>query len=135
MSKREENFGRVRVNDPGPRELEWRDALRRYVESGLTVRDFCRRERLAESLFYYWKREIARRDLGLKAPTRNGRAKPRRPRHAATKHGFVPLNVCRVELTHAPLELVLTDGRCVRIGGDFDESVLKKLLGTLEATR
>ncbi len=103
----------------------------------MSVREFCRRERLAESLFYYWKREITRRDLGLSSPTRNGKSKPRRPRRVAakSKNCFVPLNICRVELTQAPLELVLTDGRCVRIGGNFDEAALKRLLDVLGSTR
>jgi len=135
MGRRLDKFGRVRVNDPRPRELEWRDSMRRYRECGLSVREFCRRERLAESLFYYWKREIARRDLGLSAPTRSDKVKPRRSRQVATKNGFVPLNVCRVELTQAPLELVLTDGRSVRIGGNFDVAVLKQLLDVLGSTR
>ena len=116
-------------NDPTPRELESRDMMRRYRESGLTVAAFCKRERLSVSLFYYWKREIARRDLGLPKGSGNGKPRPHR------ESPFVPLNVCRVELDQAPLELVLGDSRRVRIGGDFDADVLKKLLAVLEPAR
>ena len=44
------------------REASWRAALRRQVTGGLSVREFCRREKLAESNFYAWRRTIARRD-------------------------------------------------------------------------
>jgi hypothetical protein len=126
QQNREKFASRSGAHEPTPRELEWRDTLRRYRESGLTVVAFCKRERFALSLFYYWKREIARRDLGLPKASSNG--KPRPPRDSR----FVPLKVCRVEIQQAPLELVLADNRRVRIGGDFDAGVLKKLLAVLE---
>lgn len=125
--------GLAPVHEPTPREAEWRDTLRRWRESGLNGRAFCQRERFAESLFYYWRREIARRDLGLSATSGNGKSKAKRARPVTKSGGrFVPLEVCRVELNQAPLEVVLTDGRRVRIGSDFDAGVLKKLLTVLE---
>jgi hypothetical protein len=44
------------------RERFWRAALRRQQTSGLTAKEFCRREQLAETAYYYWRRELARRD-------------------------------------------------------------------------
>ena len=44
------------------RERFWRAALRRRQTSGLTAKEFCRREQLAETAYYYWRRELARRD-------------------------------------------------------------------------
>lgn len=44
------------------REAFWRDALRRHDASGLSVRAFCRREKLHESAFYFWRRAVAERD-------------------------------------------------------------------------
>jgi transposase len=32
-----------------------------WSASGLTVRDFCRRRRLTETSFHYWRRELRRR--------------------------------------------------------------------------
>jgi transposase-like protein len=114
-----------------PREQEWRDTLARWRRSGQTVREFCQRERLSVSLFYYWKKEVARRDLGLPPMACNGKPKPARTRRAAK---FVPLNVLRVDLDEATLEVVLAGGRRLKIGGDFNAAVLKKLLGVLEPT-
>lgn len=44
------------------REQYWRDTLARFGTSGLSVREFCRREKLGEPLFYAWRRTIAERD-------------------------------------------------------------------------
>lgn len=44
------------------REGGWRELLARQAASGLSVRAFCRREKLHESSFYAWRRTIAERD-------------------------------------------------------------------------
>ena len=44
------------------REQFWRITLGRFAESGLDIRGFCRRHRLPETAFYFWRREIAARD-------------------------------------------------------------------------
>ena len=55
------------------KERRWREALERFRASGQSVREFCRRERLAESAFYAWRRTIGARDVAggarRKAPT------------------------------------------------------------------
>lgn len=40
----------------------WRFVLTQRIESGLSVRDFCRQEGLSEPSFYSWRRTIAGRD-------------------------------------------------------------------------
>ena len=44
------------------KERFWRGALTRQAASGPGVRAFCRREKLTESAFYFWKRTISQRD-------------------------------------------------------------------------
>lgn len=44
------------------REERWRRLLRQHGESGLTVREFCRRRKVTETAFYYWRRELQRRE-------------------------------------------------------------------------
>ena len=41
------------------KERGWRATLKRQAASGLSVRGFCRREKLAESAFYAWRRIVA----------------------------------------------------------------------------
>ncbi len=44
----------ARTPDPKLHGL-WRDRIRRQVQSGLTIAQFCQRERIARSKFYAWK--------------------------------------------------------------------------------
>ena len=37
----------------------WRERLRRYARSGLTVAEFCRREGVSVPSFYQWRRRLA----------------------------------------------------------------------------
>jgi transposase-like protein len=59
------------------KERRWRETVRRFARSGLSVRAFCRRERLAESAFYFWRRELARRDGEM--PKRAGDSRRKLP--------------------------------------------------------
>ena len=54
------------------KERSWRDVVRRYAGSGLSVREFCRRESLAEASFYAWRRTLAERDAAATTPMRGG---------------------------------------------------------------
>ena len=44
------------------RERVWRGVVDRQRLSGLSVREFCRRELVSEASFYAWRRELLRRD-------------------------------------------------------------------------
>jgi hypothetical protein len=46
--------------DPA-REKFWRRTIRQQ-RSGLSVRDFCQRERLRDGAFRWWRQELPRRD-------------------------------------------------------------------------
>jgi hypothetical protein len=103
------------------KEQHWRDLIARWQGSGLSVRAFCQRQRLAVPSFYAWRRTIRQRD---------GRAHP-----AAAPITFVPVQV-RHDATDPPaaLELVLTHGRCLRIPPGFDPAHLHALLRALEGS-
>jgi transposase-like protein len=81
------------------KELFWRDVLRQHVASGLSVREFCRREGIAEANFYAWRRTLAERDQQPAA--RDGqlgaRAAEGRPQPA-----FIPAIVPVLTSTAAP---------------------------------
>jgi hypothetical protein len=103
--------------DPS-KEQHWRRLLARWQDSGLSVRVFCRRHHLAEPTFYAWRRALAQ----LPSP---GATEPLT---------FVPLDV--LQDTPSPpapaLELVLGDGRLLRIPQGFDPAALRPLLAALE---
>lgn len=102
-----------RTPDPALERL-WRHRLDRFHRSGLSARAFCQRERLPESAFYFWKRQLAHRDA--QAPS----APP----------AFVPVRV--VASSPPPLEVVLASGRVLRVPPGFDPAQLRALLAALE---
>ena len=98
------------------REPYWRQILARWRLSGLSVRAFCRAEGVNEPQFYWWRRKL-------------GQVEPREP-------AFVPVQVVTEEVS-APavrdIEVVLTNGRCLRVGPGFDPTTLVTLVDLLEA--
>jgi transposase-like protein len=52
----------------------WRERLRRYDRSELTVAEFCQREGVSVPSFYQWRRRLAEISAGLRPP----RAAPKR---------------------------------------------------------
>ncbi len=52
----------AKIQRDAEKERRWREVLSRQASSGLSVREFCKRERLTESQFYAWRRTIGERD-------------------------------------------------------------------------
>src|SRR3954469_1322590 len=91
------------------REPRWRRVLARWRRSGLSVRAFCRAEGVSEPSFYWWRRKLDQADQ--KEPA------------------FLPVHVVTDE-TEGPatggIEIVLANGRCLRVGPGFDPDTLVK---------
>ena len=96
------------------KERQWRSWICRWRGSGLTMRAFCARHGLATASFYNWRRALERR--------------------VAEEPAFVPVQVVADAVpAHATgLEVVLADGRAVRIAPGFDAATLRRLLAVLE---
>ncbi|HEV3263407.1 MAG TPA: transposase [Gemmataceae bacterium] len=104
------------------KERFWRRMVRQWRGSSLSVRAFCDQHGLSEPTFYAWRRNLAERD--------------------AEAVQFVPVEVvadppapARAEGSPAGLELVLGEGRRLRIGPGFDAATLERLLALLEESR
>lgn len=112
---------------PGQRdrgkERFWRRVLRRWRRSGLSVRRFCEQQGLSEPSFYAWRRTIAERDREASSGRR------RRVHDHPVSPLFVPL---RVTPSASVLEIVLGQGRVVRVPPGFDPATLRQLLAVLE---
>lgn len=98
------------------KEAAWRRRLDRHADSGQSIRAWCRRHRVKEAAFHWWRRELARRDTEAQASS------------------FVP-----VHLTDDPardgdglIEIELTDGRRVRVTGAVNRETLAQVLDVLE---
>jgi transposase len=96
------------------KEQQWRRWIGEWQASGLSVRAFCQRHGLTVASFYTWRRVLQRR--------------------AAEKTTFVPVQVVAdaVPTQTSALEVVLSDGRTVRVAPGFDAATLRQLLAVLE---
>ena len=105
-----------------PRKAEhWRRLIERWRHSERSVRDFCEHNGIAIPSFYAWRRRL-QQDAPL--------ADVSQPSEAVT---FLPVHVQPEpsdQQTH--LELVLANGRCLRIPPRFDANALRALLAVLE---
>ncbi|MCY2950574.1 MAG: transposase [Planctomycetota bacterium] len=98
------------------KEAFWRRAVRRQGQSDLTVRAFCREHALRETAFYFWRRELARREVADAA--------------------FVPVRVVEEAPTPAGgrIEIVLSGDRRVHVAAPVDRRALADVLAVLEAS-
>ena len=123
MSKSNNPAAARRGGDP-KKESFWREHLSHQTRSGLTVRAFCEREALKETAFYFWRREIRRRDrqaFGRRTP-----ALAFVEVHAAP----MPAAVAAVE-QESPLELVFPDHRRLLIRAGCDAALLARVVAVL----
>lgn len=123
----------------------WRDVLARFRTSRLSIREFCRQEKLREPLFYAWRRTIAQRDG--KPVTRSAADRPSRKQHSPTpKHSrrprpkpptFLPLLMPQPPL--APLApgmaLELQSGHTLRLPESMPVGRLAELVRALETSQ
>ncbi len=96
------------------REPYWRQVLARWKRSGLSVRAFCEAEGLNPMTVYWWRRELARRDQSQPA--------------------FLPVRVLAetTEPSTVGIEVVLANGRSVRVSAGFDPGTLVRVVELLE---
>jgi transposase-like protein len=100
------------------KEAFWRKMVREQKRSGVSIRAFCRERGAPESAFYFWRRELERRQA-----------------KRTTATAFVPVRV--TEDAAAPaggrIEIVLGRGRRVQVAGPVDRQALADVVAVLEA--
>jgi hypothetical protein len=96
------------------REPYWRQVVARWKRSGLGVSTFCRREGLKQATFYWWRWELKRRDQ--------------------PKPAFLPVRVLADQpaTPTGGIEIVLSNGRCLRVAAGFDPHTLAQVVAVLE---
>ncbi len=101
------------------KEAFWRGVLARFAKSGLSVRAFCRREKVTEPAFYAWRRVVGERDA--------------QRREAAP--AFVPLVVRDepVPAADAGITVELRGGRILRLPMTIVAERLAELVRAVES--
>lgn len=101
----------------GGREAFWRDALDRQRQSGLNVRQWCRREQVPESAFYFWRRQIVQRS-----------ADPAR----VDRPAFLPVTLA-LPMPEHPIVIRLRGGRVMRLAAAMDPRRVAELVHAIES--
>jgi hypothetical protein len=108
-------------------EAKWRRIIREHTHSGLNIRVFCRKRKLHESAFYFWRRELERRDVARNKAEREQRNRP------SAQAAFVPVRVTdEVRVDAARIEIVLSVGRRIHVAAPVDRQALADVLAVLE---
>jgi transposase len=103
----------------------WQRTISEAARSGMSIRAFCRQRRLRESQFYWWQHKLrASRQAGT-TPKAGSRGRPA---------SFALVSDEAAE-RDAGIELVLGDGRRLRIRQGVDEATLRAVLAALESAR
>jgi transposase-like protein len=96
----------------------WRKTIGEQRGSGQSIRAFCRTHGVPESRFYFWRRELVRRQADRTTPS-----------------VFVPVRVTEQAPSTASgrIEIVLGGGRRVQVAGPVDRQALADVVAVLEA--
>ena len=106
-------MAKPKQRDPA-RERFWRQALSAWRTSGLSVREFCGRRDLTETAFYFWRKELLKRDEERKA-------RPATPK-------FVPVTV--IPAATVGVEVRCPSGHVVSVAA-ADAAALRTLFAAL----
>ncbi len=98
----------------------WQKTMREAARSGLSTRAFCRQRKLQESQFYWWQRRLS---VARRTP------KKRKPTASPASFALVSGEAGGAD---AGIELVLGDGRRLRIHKGVDERTLRAVLAVVE---
>ena len=113
------------------KERRWRGVVRRQVASGLSVRSFCRRERLSEPSFYAWRRTIHERDAAALPTLHGGDAEAKRSR-GPRRPAFVPLLVAERSPRETSIVIELAGGRLLRLPESIPAQRLAEVVQAIE---
>jgi hypothetical protein len=98
------------------KESFWRNRITEQAGSGLTIRGYCRRQRLPETSFYCWRRELARRQVSASSPAM-----------------FMPVQVPSADSVADTDRMIigLPNGCEIRLRGPVDRRALAEVLAVL----
>lgn len=101
-------------NQDSQAQQEWAERIERWRTSGQNVSDWCKKNRINRSLFYYWRKQLIR--------------SPSRFREESTTHAFVEIPEEPPSDTGIEIEC---QNLIVRIKREFDPKTLQSCLQIL----
>jgi hypothetical protein len=106
------------------KERYWAKTIREAARSGKSIREFCGQRKIKESRFYWWQRKL--RERREERTLRRGGG-----RKTSSQAGTFALVSDEPGQLDAGIELVLADGRRVRISRGVDEETLRTVLSAV----
>ncbi len=101
----------------GEKQRQWERIVREAARSGISVSQFCRQRNLKENQFYWWRRRLGKGAMSRANQERN--------------QASFALVTDQPGALDAGVELVLGDGRRLRIAKGADEETLRAVLSAL----
>ncbi len=98
----------------GEKRRQWERIIREAARSGISVSQFCRQRNLTQNQFYWWRRRLGEGGLS-------------EANHDKSQASFA-LVTDQPGTLEAGIELVLGDGRRLRIAKGADEETLRAVL-------
>ncbi len=144
--------GRIEVITRGERRRNWTTEQKREmaIESlvpGAVVAEVARKHEIGTGQLYTWRRQLPSGELGrvsqalprflpVDGPTTAGHEVASEPpsssRGTATGSAAPPISPQDISREQGLIEIILTNGICVRVGSGTDEVVLRRVLAVLE---
>jgi hypothetical protein len=115
------------------KESRWRKLVSAQHRSGQTVRQYCRENGLTESAFWFWKRELTKRDAEKPIRRSGSRSSVHHNERARRLPSLVPVMIGPAITHAAPVEVLLPHGARVRVAASCDEATLRMVLSALES--
>jgi len=113
------------------KERYWRRVIGEAARSGISIRRFCQQRKLKESQFYWWQSRLGAGEKRQQARAFGGGNTSKATKDAG-QATFALVSEESGELGSSGIELVLRDGRRLRIGKGVDEETLRTVVGVLE---
>jgi hypothetical protein len=109
----------------------WRKHISQWSKSGLTQAEYCRLNEVSAAAFQWWKGQLRRKSNAQKA------IPAKRQRRNGSSNAMQFVEVHGVPPAHGrcgeTYEVVLSRGRAIRVGRDFDSDALKRLIAAVES--
>ena len=117
---------------------KWRKLVREQGRSGQSVAEFCRERRLCAPYFFAWKKRLREADAGREA---HGAPLPKFVEVQVTPGGWGQAGAARdggaASRSRAAgdgrVEVLLKNGRSLRVGPGFDAELVRALLAVVES--
>ena len=103
------------------RAVYWQKHISQWSKSGLTQAEYCRRNKISAAAFHWWKGQL--------------RKKSKAQKNSSTSMQFVEVHGVPTPSVRSGeiYEVVLSRGRAIRVGRNFDSDVLKRLIAAVES--